>query len=56
MVREYDLPKGHTENIDKTYFQKEILALVKSNAKLTETMGSHPRLLSWLDAAEGVLR
>lgn len=52
--RECDLPKGHTANIDKIDFQNEILASVKSKAKLTETtMGSHPRLLSWLDAAEG---
>lgn len=45
--RDHDLPKGHKANIDRIDFQNEILALVKSKAKLTETtMVSHPRLLS----------
>lgn len=42
---ECDFSKGHTANIDKIEFQNEILALVKSKAKLTEiAMGSQPRL------------
>lgn len=52
-----DLPKGRTVNIDKIDFPSEILASVKSKAKLPEpTMGSHPRLLSCLEAAEAAWR
>lgn len=52
--RECDLPKGHRVNIDRAGFQDGILASGKPTANLPEpAMGSHPRLLSCLEAAEG---